>query len=931
MRCVWLLFCKFTLLVILSVGIAACGKTEVSDTEHVTRAKALKSKGDVKATLIELKNALQKNPDNPEARLLLGELYIEIGNGEAAEKELSRASDLGVTGPYMQKLKGESLLLQRKYNEVLSTLKSLDVENSAELQVLSGDAQRGLRRAGLARYSYNQALALQANNIDALLGIASLDIQGGNIGTARSEIADILALSPKNIEALILQGTVNQREGHIGAALDSYRQAVHLLQSNNLVTRLGMVARTSLAKLLISESKYDEAKEYVDYLLKAAPNHPKPSYMAGLLAYEQKNYQLAQEYFHKVLKLDPNHLPSLFLLGAVNMQLGNIEQAELQLSRVLAEKPNLLSARLLLAKVRLRQAQSDQALELIEPVLEQHPEDARLLALAGQVALRSGNLDQGKSYLQSAIQQRPADNTLRGQLAMLYLAEGNERQAIEELEDIVAKGKAPQREQALLVISYIEGRKYDNAVKLAKSLVAKSPNNAFPLNLLGVAYNAKGEIALARQSFLDALVIDKSFIPSLLNLARLDAVSGRRNDAMRRLEQVLARDEKNVSAMVAFAQLVDAENDREQALLWLEKARKMNKNALSPRLILARYYGQLGQLQKASEILRESVDIDPKNVEAVSLQGRIQLAMGDVSTAIQTFSRLLQLDDSASSYYLLAEAKFTGGEALEAEKYLLKALGKDPRHLKAASLLVALYSRAGNINAALKRISKIKQYHPKSPAGNELEGDILAQQHKLSQAAASYQQARLLGGGIRVLVKEADILMESKGPEAVIKLLSSWLDEHEEDIRIRYLLAGTYVKVSKYPNALDEYQHILKLMPDYVPALNDLAWLYVKEDEKLSLAEQSAERAYELQPNNATVLDTLGWIRLKQGDPKSALTLLRQASEKLPDSQEVGYHLAVALMRSGKKTESKHILDGALKGGEFPSRKEAIKLFESLK
>ena len=62
-------------LLFVSLVLMACGKTEISDAEHVSKAKQYQSTGDFKATLIELKNALQKSPKNSEARLMLGELY----------------------------------------------------------------------------------------------------------------------------------------------------------------------------------------------------------------------------------------------------------------------------------------------------------------------------------------------------------------------------------------------------------------------------------------------------------------------------------------------------------------------------------------------------------------------------------------------------------------------------------------------------------------------------------------------------------------------------------------------------------------------------------------------------------------------------------------------------------------------------------------
>ena len=66
-----------------------------TSTEHTNRAQSHLDEGEHRAALIELKNALLKNPDNTQARLLMGQLHVTLGDGASAEKELLHASELG--------------------------------------------------------------------------------------------------------------------------------------------------------------------------------------------------------------------------------------------------------------------------------------------------------------------------------------------------------------------------------------------------------------------------------------------------------------------------------------------------------------------------------------------------------------------------------------------------------------------------------------------------------------------------------------------------------------------------------------------------------------------------------------------------------------------------------------------------------------------
>ena len=62
------------------------------DTEqaHLQRAKDFKAEGKLQSSVIELKNTLQKNRDNAEARWLLGAIYVDLGQAPRPNRSSSR-------------------------------------------------------------------------------------------------------------------------------------------------------------------------------------------------------------------------------------------------------------------------------------------------------------------------------------------------------------------------------------------------------------------------------------------------------------------------------------------------------------------------------------------------------------------------------------------------------------------------------------------------------------------------------------------------------------------------------------------------------------------------------------------------------------------------------------------------------------------------
>lgn len=925
------LFLKFLpLLFLLGMFLTACGKTDISDVEHVQRAKQYQASGDIKASLIELKSALQQNAKNSEARLLLGELYTLVGDGAAAEKELLRAQKLGINSLFVQKLLAESLLLQHRYNDVLSMLEQLDWMSQPKLLVLRGQAQLGLGQPQEAESSFRQALGLKADMTSALLWLSRVLLASNDFQGASGTLKKVLATDPDNAEAWVLKGRAASAEERLDDAQADYHRAIDLV-SVNTPRRIDMEARTELAKLLIGQRQFADATVQVDYLLKTSPRHPTTNFTASLLAYEQGQYTKARDYLLTVLKMSPDHLQSLFLLGSTNYALGNLEQAEVQLARVVAAAPALLPARMMLAGIRLQQAQSDQALDVLEPALAQAPNNVRLLAMAGQAALRSGELEKGKQLLQNAITKRPGEGSLRAQLAMLYLAEGNDAQAIKELEKAIEAGNASLREQSLLALAHLRQKNFDKALLVAERLATDNPKSAYLQNLLGVIYDTKGDVSQARAAFNESLRIDGSFVTATLNLVRLDIQAGRQSDARERLDGILVRDEGNVSAMMALAQLADLENDRPQALQWLEKARVADAKALAPRMVLARIYLRAGELARAREVVREALVIEPSNPRVLLAAGQAELVAQDYTAAVKRFEQLVKSAPVAAAHFWLGLAHFRAGEEGKAQQSLDKVISLDPDHLGAADLRVLLDLRTGKTTQALNRVREIKRRHPKSPVGYEREGDIQVTLNANAKAVKAYSQARQLGGGTRVLIKEAGVLRHSQGDQVANELLEAWLKQYEDDTQARYALAVANVVAGNRQGAISQYRRLLEVEPKSTVALNDIAWL-LHQEKKSAEALEFAERAYKLESENGAILDTYGWILLGNGNPKAALGFLRQAAEKQPNAKEVQYHYAAALVESGKRDkEAQQILKDILSTGqEFNGKKEAQQLLELL-
>ena len=93
---------------LLSALVAGCGGD--SPDKLIASSKEFLAKNDSKAAVIQLKNALQQNPNLGEARFLLGKALLESGDMAGAEVELRKALELKFAAEQTTPLLARALL-----------------------------------------------------------------------------------------------------------------------------------------------------------------------------------------------------------------------------------------------------------------------------------------------------------------------------------------------------------------------------------------------------------------------------------------------------------------------------------------------------------------------------------------------------------------------------------------------------------------------------------------------------------------------------------------------------------------------------------------------------------------------------------------------------------------------------------------------------
>ena len=182
-----------------------------------------------------------------------------------------------------------------------------------------------------------------------------------------------------------------------------------------------------------------------------------------------------------------------------------------------------------------------------------------------------------------------------------------------------------------------------------------------------------------------------------------------------------------------------------------------------------------------------------------------------------------------------------------------------------------------------------------------------------AKAVTAYRRALELQPAAPIAIRAYQAAVRAGEPSPQ-KNLESWLDQHPGDFAVGLTLAGHYQRQGDSAEAVKMYEQVLEIRPDDPATLNNLAWaLHETGDPR---AEQFARRAYAQGQDQASISDTLGWILVGKGQLEEGVKLLKAAANGAPGNREIQYHLAVGLANSGKKAESRKILEKLLEEPE---------------
>jgi tetratricopeptide (TPR) repeat protein len=498
-------------------------------------------------------------------------------------------------------------------------------------------------------------------------------------------------------------------------------------------------------------------------------------------------------------------------------------------------------------------------------------------------------------------------------LAEIALQRGNTALSAQTYAELAEETRDPRvARRAVEVAGTARTPQY--ALRAAKVWYAAAPQSVQALQTLTLLLVRAGKVDEAEPYLATLLARDGAAAPGgFLQLGRLMAASPDKLANLRVVRSLAARYPKMPEATLAVAQAALAAGNEAAALDethraaqmrpgWetaaifeaqilqrnspaaaadsLEAFLKAHPKAREARLARARLLVGARRYAEARAEFETLLKIYPDNTDVLYAVGLLAMQLKDYPTAESSLRRLLEL-----GYRNPDSLRFTLGQAAEEQKKWSEAIG--------------WYERVEGGEQALAARLRVAQ--------------VMAKQGKITEAR-DYLRALEVSGADRaqVYIAEAQLLRDANRYDEAFALLGKALEAQPDQPELLYDRAITAEKLERYDVLEANLRTLIKVKPDYAHAYNALGYSYADRNMRLPEARKLIERALELSPDDAYIIDSMGWVLYRMGDLQGAADQLRRAYDDRPDA-EIGAHLGEVLWSMGDRAGAERIWQEALK------------------
>lgn len=597
---------RWLLLALLFLLPACSNLFSRSPQQNYETAVQAWEEGRVREARIALMNALQAEPGNKQARLLQALMFLETGDGIAAEAELARAREAGATPEETRHLFAHSRLLHGDPQAAIRIARAAAPAQRSHAERVIGLALLAMGDQKAAMAAFDRSIAADPKNSRTWLDVARFRRSLGDLGPALIAADKAVEANPRNGTALVLRGELTRTQFGLAAAVPWFDRALEVDSGNlqALLERASTFGDMGRMQAMLADTRAALALQ---------PGHPLPYFLQATLAARGRDFGLARNLLGRTNRAFDNVPAGILLASVLSYEAGDYEDAERRLSRLARLQPGNVKARRLLAAARLRLDDAEGAIDAVRTLADRPDADSYTLTLVAAALERQGNAALAARYRERAA--RPQQSALA---ALLW--SDNSHPEVAAVGQLLAQGAS------------------DEALARARQLQQSWPGVAASHLLVGDVLAARGDHRGAADAYRSAANL--SFTESAA--VRLIGSLGRAGDA-RSADAVLhlfaSQNPRNLSAQMMLAARALAGGQWQEAIARYEGLRaRIGNGDASLMNNLAWAYAGAEDYDRALLYARRAWLLAPGNPATAETLGWALYRHGDVAQGLLLLS-----------------------------------------------------------------------------------------------------------------------------------------------------------------------------------------------------------------------------------------------------------------------------------------------------
>ncbi len=468
-----------------------------------------------------------------------------------------------------------------------------------------------------------------------------------------------------------------------------------------------------------------------------------------------------------------------------------------------------------------------------------------------------------------------------------------------------------------LADAYLQINDIANAEYYGKQATKLDPKNRwYRLKLVNI-YQTAGKYDTAINELQAGLEYHPRDKDLLYELAQLYDNQGELAEANKVYNKLLYLEGQNISVHLQKLKNFKSMGLQDSAIVELEKIRELDPSNLSTLQVLSDYYLQMNRLQEARNVLQHALEISRTNPKTLIMLSDVYIAeakwdsVGSTLNTIMTDSTVESQTKLRAAEYLYSKLKQNPDNSglREATGSVFQGVVEsNAESSQLISLAAEFFSNTDQTDLALKALERTNELIPTNDSAWKKRLQLLLQQGRIGEALAVGKKAaeQIPQDPLVLYLLGNAYLAEGQHSQAIEKLSAASKLPARKPLKssIHGSLGDSYAARDQWEDAYSEYDKSLEYNPENANVLNNYAYHLSQNSENLTKAKQMARRALELDPNNPSFLDTVGWIFYLQGSYKEAENFIQAAINTGNASAEVLEHMGNVLDKRGKKQEA---------------------------